>query len=223
MYTDEGCVSFSTSEAACLKRARELLEAPEGSDAGHAAVRLSGCLQLPDVQIEASPVTLKFTLPTEYPAVRPALQIIANAPRYCTHLARDISQPALCCMPGPVPDTGVLGMPVASYGLTRLCGCREQLDELSAVLEACVQEHVGTESLLLCAAHMLGEISDRLSSGILSRTDTSAAARASVAPRTGPCSLSRTVVWCAAVKLAQHGSYSHARVIKIYIMYIVAV
>lgn len=73
--------------------------------------------------------------------------------------------------------------------------CREQLDELSAELEECVAEHEGSECLLLCVGHMLAEIIDRLNSGLLSSTDTIAAARASVVQSMGPCTLSRTIVW----------------------------
>ena len=100
-------------------------------------------------------------------------------------------------------------MPAISNIVLKLFSCREQLDELSTVLEAYVEEHAGSECLLLCASHMQGEISDRLSSGLLSSTDKNAAARAPVARPAGPCTLSRIIVWCASDHLTdarQHGS-----------------
>jgi hypothetical protein len=87
VYSDERTVCFSVSEAACLKAAREVLE--EAQSTGSAVntyslcefPRLSGCIHIPDVQVEESAVTIKFVLPVEYPDVRPSLQLIANAPR----------------------------------------------------------------------------------------------------------------------------------------------
>ena len=94
-------------------------------------------------------------------------------------------------------------MPAISNIVLKLFSCREQLDELSTVLEAYVEEHAGSECLLLCASHMQGEISDRLSSGLLSSTDKNAAARAPVARPAGPCTLSRIIVWCASDHLTR--------------------
>lgn len=85
VYADEGIVSLSLAEAASLQHARDMLQAPQESStaSGWDAVRLSGCIIVPDVQVEASSVTIKFALPVEYPTVKPSLQLIANAPRCC--------------------------------------------------------------------------------------------------------------------------------------------
>lgn len=80
VYADEGLVTFSPSETAGLEHARQLAEAQEQVDG---ALRISGCIQLPGVKVEGHNVTIRFTLPVEYPIVKPALQLIANAPR-CT-------------------------------------------------------------------------------------------------------------------------------------------
>jgi len=83
VYQDDGIVVFSSQEQ---DRLRSASQAISNSDARNDAdtvspACLSGCINIPEVQVHGATVTLRFTLPAAYPEVIPSLQIIANAPR----------------------------------------------------------------------------------------------------------------------------------------------
>lgn len=80
---------FSPTELERLKHAEELVTDPNPSGFDGLGC-LSGCVNLPDIQLQGATVTVCFMLPAAYPDVGPSLQLIANAPRYETQLLASI-------------------------------------------------------------------------------------------------------------------------------------
>lgn len=105
VYSEDGDICFSQSESEQLEGARLLLDAPQHSEVDATYVRISGCVRLPDLTVEGSAVTVKFSLPAEYPTAKPHLQLIANAPRCVRPWSKLISIP---CQSIPVFSLGDL-------------------------------------------------------------------------------------------------------------------
>lgn len=80
VYPDDASIVFSPTELERLKHAEELIAEPKSSGTDGLGC-LSGCVNLPDIQLQGATVTVRFMLPAAYPDVPPSLQLIANAPR----------------------------------------------------------------------------------------------------------------------------------------------